>query len=223
MGADTGMVWIPTICCVPGTLRAHHIHILIHPSPPLMQRLLSSPSRCSTTEAQRREVTDFGSHSQQAADDNVPPDSQGRARDDGGQRSEHLLLTRQTWLPRPPPPSPASSSCPELASAAPTYFFDFREEPGTWYPGLHLYLQNDPTLCLLSRHRAVCRSALGTGGGARHMSSHRASGKDHSPSSIQVRRLLLPAGHREAVLVEAAGGEALLGQPVHVLPGLRST
>ena len=180
---------------------------------------VTSPSRCSTTEAQRREVTDFGSHSQQAADDNVPPDSQGRARDDGGQRSEHFLLTRQTWLPLPPPPAPAAGAC----LCSPTYFIDFRGDPGTWYPGLHLYLQNDPTLCLLSRHRAVWRSALGTGGGARHMSSHRASGKDHSPSSMQVRRLLLPAGHRQAVLVEAAGGEALLGQLIHVLPGLRST
>lgn len=83
-----------------------------------------------------------------------------------------------------------------------TYFLDFREEPGTWYPGLHLYLQKDPTLCLFSRHLAVCRSALGTGGGARHMSSHRASGKDHSPSSIQVRMLLLPGRHRQAGLAE---------------------
>lgn len=83
-----------------------------------------------------------------------------------------------------------------------TYFLDFREEPGTWYPGLHLYLQKEPTLCLLSRHLAVCRSALGTGGGARHMSSHRASGKDHSPSSIQVRMLLLPGKYRQAGLAE---------------------
>lgn len=83
-----------------------------------------------------------------------------------------------------------------------TYFLDFREEPGTWYPGLHLYLQKDPTLCLFSRHLAVCRSALGTGGGARHMSSHRASGKDHSPSSMQVRMLLLPGRHGQSGLAE---------------------
>lgn len=46
---------------------------------------------------------------------------------------------------------------------------------------------------------------MGTGGGARHMSSHRASGKDHSPSSIQVRRLLLPGGSRQAGLAGAGG------------------
>ena len=129
----------------------------------------------------------------------------------GGQSSKHFLLTRQTWLSL----SPGRLQLPGACLCRRTYFFDFREEPGTWYPGLHLYLQKEPTLCLFSRHRAVWRSALGTGGGARHMSSHRASGKDHSPSSMQVRRLLLPVGHRQAGLVEAGGGEALIDQLIH--------
>lgn len=48
------------------------------------------------------------------------------------------------------------------------------------------------------------------------MSSHKASGKDHRPSSIQVRRLLLPRGHRQAGLADGAGGTAKLtyGLPV---------
>ena len=136
----------------------------------------------------------------------------------GGQSSEHFLLTRQTWLSLSP--SRLQPLGARLCSR--TYFVDFRVEPGTWYPGLHLYLQKEPTLCLFSRHRAVWRSALGTGGGARHMSSHRASGKDHRPSSMQVRRLLLPVGHRQAGLVEVGGGEALIGQLIHVLPRLKS-
>lgn len=129
------------------------------------------------------------------------------------ERNEHFLLIRQPHL---------ALQFPRTWEfvCSPTYFFDFREELGTWYPGLHLYLQKAPTLCLFSRHRAVWRSALGTGGGARHMSSQRASGKDHSPSSMQVRRLLFPGGHRQAGLTD--GGFRRV-TPIHRLPGLQPT
>lgn len=62
----------------------------------------------------------------------------------------------------------------------------------TWKPGLHLYLQKEPTFRPVKLHRRVCRMALGTGGGVGQRSSQSASGNDHMPSSMQVRVLLEP-------------------------------
>ena len=77
MGADTGVAWIPSICCAPGTLQALHIRILIHPSQPSYAVTVTIlPIVLLNSRGPEK------SHSQQAADDNVPPDSQGGARDE---------------------------------------------------------------------------------------------------------------------------------------------
>lgn len=54
----------------------------------------------------------------------------------------------------------------------------------------------------VSLQRLVCSTALGTGGGAGQRSSQRASGKDHRPSSRQVRVLFVPEQKEEKVVYE---------------------